>query len=121
MLQKFIALTFLLSFTAQTFSKPLIVLDYFTNTESFSRKCENKAKPKLRCNGKCQMMKKLEKEEKKEQQEERKGNIKTEVLSSRSFFTTLEVYRVLADITFCITEENTILGTNSSVFHPPGA
>jgi hypothetical protein len=31
--------------------------------------CENRAKPKMQCNGKCQLMKKLEKAEKEEQKQ----------------------------------------------------
>jgi hypothetical protein len=50
---------------SQTFSKWFVVLEYHLNKEFISQKlCVNKAKPKLHCNGKCQMMKRLAEEEK---------------------------------------------------------
>lgn len=49
----------------QTFSKWLVVLEYSLNKDFISQKlCVNKTKPKLHCNGKCQMMKRLAEEEK---------------------------------------------------------
>lgn len=50
---------------AQTFSKWFVVLEYDLNKGFISKNlCINKARPKLHCNGKCQMMKKLAEEEK---------------------------------------------------------
>lgn len=50
---------------AQTFSKWFVVIEYDLNKEFISKNlCINKARPKLHCNGKCQMMKKLAEEEK---------------------------------------------------------
>jgi hypothetical protein len=90
--KKITAFVFLLAFAVQTFSKALVVFDYFTNTKTYAKNCENKAKPKLHCNGKCQMMKKLKQEEKKDEQNpERKAENKNEVvLSSKSFYPTLK-------------------------------
>jgi hypothetical protein len=49
----------------QSFSKWIIVADYEFNKEYISKNlCINKEKPKLHCNGKCQLMKKLAEEEK---------------------------------------------------------
>lgn len=49
----------------QTFSKWLVVLEYNLNKDYIAQKlCVNKAKPKLNCHGKCQMMKRLVEEEK---------------------------------------------------------
>ena len=78
-----------MAFALQTFSRAFIVVDYVANTAAFAKNCENKAKPKLQCNGKCQMMKKMAKEEKKDQENpDRKAENKSEnVLSSKSFFT----------------------------------
>ena len=78
----------LFAFALQVFNRSVIVLDYYANTASFAKACENKARPLLHCNGKCQMMKKLKEEEKKEQQNpERRSGSKEEVVSSKSFFT----------------------------------
>jgi hypothetical protein len=86
--RQIIALLFLTAFLAQSLSKPFIIVDYYTNTGKYAKNCENKARPKMHCNGKCQMMKKLQEEEKKDQEnQERKSENKNEVvLSSKSFF-----------------------------------
>jgi len=60
MFKQLTAILLLLAFSAQTFSSPFILLDYYVNTAAYARKCVNKAKPKLQCNGKCQVMKKNE-------------------------------------------------------------
>lgn len=49
----------------QSFGKWLILLEYRVNQEYIARVlCENKARPQLKCKGKCQLMKKLAAEEK---------------------------------------------------------
>jgi len=49
----------------QSFSKWIILTDYEINKEYISKNlCINKSRPKLHCNGKCQLMKKLAEEEK---------------------------------------------------------
>jgi hypothetical protein len=78
----------LLAFMTSSFCRSAIVLDYYTNAAAFAKNCENKARPKMHCNGKCQMMKKLKQEDKKDQNNpERKAENKNELVSSTSFFT----------------------------------
>ena len=49
----------------QTFSKWLVVVEYKMNRDFIAKNlCINKVRPKMHCNGKCQMMKKLAEEEK---------------------------------------------------------
>ena len=49
----------------QTFCKWVIVIEYNINRDFVAKNlCINKIKPKLQCNGKCQMMKRLAEEEK---------------------------------------------------------
>ena len=49
----------------QTFSKWMVLLEYNLNKDFIAKNlCVNKARPKLHCNGKCQIMKKLAEEEK---------------------------------------------------------
>jgi hypothetical protein len=56
---------FMLLMFAQTFSKWVVVMEYNLNQDFIAKNlCINKTKPKLHCNGKCQMMKKLAEEEK---------------------------------------------------------
>jgi hypothetical protein len=77
----------LLAFITSSFCNAFIVFDYYGNTASYAKNCVNKNLPKLHCNGKCQMMKKLQQEEKKDKNNsDRKGENKIEVISSKSFF-----------------------------------
>jgi len=70
---------------AQSFDKALIVADYFARTSAYAKNCENKKKPQMQCQGKCQMMKKLEQQEKDNQSyPERKIENKQEVLACGS-------------------------------------
>lgn len=63
--------------------KPILpVVDYFVNYEYISKVlCENKAKPALKCNGKCHLMKELAKasEDEKPIKSDKKDNSKQEV------------------------------------------
>ena len=75
-----------LAFTASTFCRTVIVLDYYANTASYAKACINKARLAMHCNGKCQMMKKLEQEEKNDQDNlERKSENKNEIQPADSF------------------------------------
>lgn len=54
-------------FLLQVITKFAIVVNYALNKEYIAKTlCENKAKPKMHCNGKCHLKKQLEKQEKKE-------------------------------------------------------
>lgn len=87
MLRYLTAILFLTAFASQTFQQAIIVVDYYANTAAYVKSCENKAKPQLRCKGKCQMMMKLQEEEKKSGQvPERKLENKNEVVSFKSFY-----------------------------------
>ncbi|MES2431088.1 MAG: hypothetical protein V4556_09130 [Bacteroidota bacterium] len=123
MAKQVIALTILLAFVLQMFNKAFIVVDYLTNTKAFAKNCVNKAKPKMRCNGKCQMMKRLEQEEKKEQQvPERKSENKFETISSRSFFAVLPLHSENAlSINYRILSAPAEKRMPRSHFHPPSA
>ena len=112
----------LAAFFAQTFSKDFVIVDYYTNTARYAKNCENKAKPKMHCNGKCQMMKKLQQEEKKDQEnQERKSENKNEI----TLYSDSNPSSILSEI-FVVTKLNYLpFSTNKSVdrsfdfFHPP--
>jgi hypothetical protein len=54
------ATIFILLLLIQVFSKWLAVIDYAVNKEYIAKNlCENRNKPTLHCNGKCQLMKKM--------------------------------------------------------------
>ncbi len=122
LLRKVIATVLLLVFAASTFSRVFRVADYYVNTETYSKNCENKARPKLHCNGKCQMMKKLKQDEQKEQQApDSKSSAKSETLSSRSFYQQ-QIFAVEPLIQEF--SRTTAIGKPMDraipVFHPPG-
>jgi hypothetical protein len=121
MFRKISATLLLLAFVAQTFSAPFIRLDYYFNQADYAKNCVNKARPKMHCKGKCQMMKKIAAEEKKEQQqEERKAGSKTEVLSSKSFFTTLSpVFTAALSGYYFLGNDNKEIKMPRTFFHPP--
>lgn len=90
MFRQLLSLLLIIIFAANVFDRAVIVFDYYANTASFAKSCENKTRPMMHCNGKCQMMKKLQEEEKKDgQSPERKSENKAETaLSTKSFFAT---------------------------------
>jgi hypothetical protein len=111
----------LLAFAIQTFSGGFVVLNYYTNTAAFAKNCVNKAKPKMHCNGKCQMMKKMQEEEKKDQQlPERKFENKIEVLSSKSFFySAATAFSVIASKATTVEKDCPLTDISYSFFRPP--
>lgn len=119
------ALFVLAAFMAQTFSRNIIIADYYANADKYMQHCENKSRPMMHCNGKCQMMKKMRQEEKKDQENpERRSDNKNEVsLSSKSFFASLGT-RPLTEIissTSCPSMIGLPIDRNNDIFHPPGA
>lgn len=116
------ALVFLISFLFQSFSRDFIVLDYYINTAAYAKNCVNKEKPKLECNGKCQMMKKAKEEQKKEQ-DNPEGTLRVKrdnFLSSRSFFPTLPVlYTSKTKGSEFYWLNGIAKGSVFGIFHPP--
>ncbi len=108
---------------AQTFSRSLAIADYLVNLDAYKKACVNKAKPMLHCNGKCQMLKKIKKQEGSNgtNAPAPKYNETELVLSSKSFFPSLNVIST-HDITSFYTYNDDFssiyIGT---IFHPPGA
>jgi hypothetical protein len=81
MLKRLTAIILIAAFVTQTFSNGFVMLSYYTNTETFAKNCVNKARPLLHCNGKCQLMKKLQQEENTNKQNpQRRNENKTEPL-----------------------------------------
>ena len=86
MLKQLTAAILLLSFMASSFCRTVVVLDYFANTAAYAKACINKARLAMHCNGKCQMMKKLEQEEKNDRENlERKAENKNEIPPANDF------------------------------------
>ena len=116
----FTAFLFLAVLLTQTFSKSIIVVGYFTNTKTYAQNCENKSRPQMHCNGKCQIMKKLKQEESKDKQNpNRRTDEKDEVLSSKSFFPSLIIEGISLNISYPSVESSFAISCLSCIFHPP--
>ncbi len=121
-MQRIAAFILILAFLGQTFNQGFSYVGYIINKAEYLRNCENKYKPMLHCEGKCQLMKKIEAQRKKEEQQapELKLAAKSEVISSRSSFL-INPQNITTEISREYFTENT--GTpvdrSSSFFHPP--
>jgi hypothetical protein len=119
------AFIFLAAFLAQTFSRTFVIADYYTNTSKYTKNCENKARPKMHCNGKCQMMKKLQQEEKKDQENpERKAENKNEIiLSTKSFFANVPTQYLIDSKSKKLlpSSDGKSIDRSFDIFHPPQA
>ncbi|MCO5239331.1 MAG: hypothetical protein M9904_04690 [Chitinophagaceae bacterium] len=121
-LKQWSAAFLLLSFMAQVLSSPFIVLDYYVNTGAYAVNCENKAKPELHCNGKCQMAKELKQQKEKEQEfPGNEGNLKTMVsLFAKSGFASAPVIILSqARPSFPVVDNVYTNDISFPVFHPP--
>ena len=107
--------------------KPIFpVFDYIVNYDYISKElCINKAKPELKCNGKCHLMKELAKasEDEKPISSDKKDNSKNEI--EVLFYQELQPI-IVSQVYF---HTNSLVGNNysnhyfhlngCSVFHPP--
>jgi hypothetical protein len=123
MFKQVAAVILLFAFITQTFSGGLVLVNYYTNTAAFIKNCENKAKPKMHCNGRCQMMKKMQQEEKQDQRNaERKSVNKMDVLSSRSFFaSSATALSILSSRAITVEQKYPLTTISYAFFHPPKA
>ncbi len=106
---------------AQTFSRSLAMADYLVNLETYKKNCVNKAKPMLHCNGKCQMLKKMKKQEGSNgtNAPAPKFNQIEVVLSSKSFFPSLEIISLKNKSNYFTFNSPVISDHFSSLFRPP--
>jgi hypothetical protein len=112
----------LLVLLTQTFSKWVVVVEYRLNKNFIAQNlCINKARPKLHCNGKCQMMKRLAAEEEQNTSSNNTAKIRIQELV---FIDEMNkpVLPSLAYVQLSYNEELPILKYSSpiaSIFHPP--
>jgi len=109
----------LLAVITQAGSNAFIVLSYHINTLSFAKDCENKLRPQLHCNGRCQMVKKLQSEENPNGHNiERK--ISNEVNAFISFFCTVSPpFTAVQYAHFLIIDDKNCKKMPRDCFHPP--
>ncbi len=122
---KFIAapILFLLLLT-QIFSKWLLVAEYAVNKEFIAKNlCVNKAKPKLKCHGKCQLMKKMAEETENSNSGSGSGTIKSNLSEalpnhdlSNVFMFTPPTNRISHNAIYLLLKYTAPL---AAIFHPP--
>lgn len=111
----------LLAVSLQILNKAVIYIDYYANTAAYAKNCVNKALPLMKCNGKCQMMKKLKQEEKKDSQAPERKPVNDQVISSRSFFATLDHFSIDSHPYYYSFQSDGLVNMPRYHFHPPGA
>lgn len=110
----------------QTFSKWFVVLSFNLNRDYIAKNlCENRSRPVLKCNGNCVLMKKMKAEEKQEQ-ENAPGPVKIEigsvVISSKSFFATVETPGFSSNLRHALAgDTGKPVDRAVGIFHPPSA
>jgi hypothetical protein len=82
MLRHCTAFLLLLAFAASTFSKAVVVVDFYANQDYIAKNlCENRDKPMLHCCGRCLLRKRLAREANQDKNNpERRSDNKQEVL-----------------------------------------
>jgi hypothetical protein len=105
--------------------KGYLFVDYTLHQAEITRKfCENKAKPKLQCNGKCHLAKQLAKQEKEEKSTSETSKFKLEVVELTAPIQETEQfsYPIIssslnkAQFNYSETTSDSYL---ASIFHPP--
>ena len=110
----------ILLLSIQTFSKWLIVIEFNLNKEFIAASlCENKAKPQLKCNGKCQLVKNLNEGEK-----ESKPSLSLKLNFTDTYFADESINMTARIISlqnsfYSFHQTINIQRYNPSVFHPP--
>lgn len=123
---KFIAIPILiLLLMSQTFSNWFVVLSFKIRQDYIAKNlCENRNRPQLHCRGNCVLMKKLKAQEKQEQNVPAtlKFETSTVVISSRSFFATVENILINPHNSYKIpANSGKPVDMAASIFHPPSA
>jgi len=122
LLKKISSLILLLAFSFQCFNKAFIVVDYYSNTAQYAKACINKSRPKLHCNGRCAMMRKLKADEKKDADNpERKQENKNETFSPFLLnYNLIVVVRTTMVQKYPVLDDNATCKMPRSNFRPPG-
>jgi hypothetical protein len=109
----------MLIFSLQTFAGSIIIIDYYVEKAAYVKKCENKLRTAMKCNGKCQLFKKLKQAEQDEKFPEKKFGFKQQDLSSRSFFLILGNTSVSYFNYYPSFNSTVTLLPHGEIFHPP--
>lgn len=94
---------------------------FYINNTAYVKNCVNKEKPKLKCNGKCQLVKQIQEEEKQSQETPlRKTDNRNEIFSSKSYppyCITTAAFKSTTHISYY--PSGNAVGIAIPIFHPP--
>ena len=111
----------LIAFVTQTFNQTFIVAGYYANKDAYAKNCINRTKPKMHCNGKCQMMKKLQQEESRDKQNpDQKSNNKNDLYFSFNQ-SSVDLFSTLLTINYPSFNNTYSKEITSAFFQPPRA
>lgn len=85
-----VVIVFIASFLTHTIGNGFFVVDYYLNTAKYEQNCINKARPKLKCKGRCQLMKKIQEQEEKQKHEKSIASQTSIILSDKTYFASVE-------------------------------
>jgi hypothetical protein len=122
MLRQCTALLLLLAFLASSFSKAVIVADFYANQDYIAKNlCENKGNTKLHCCGRCMLRKRLAREADQDKDNpERKAENKQEILCLRDMGPFAAApYRVCVIHPYQCIPVASAVDRSLDIFHPP--
>lgn len=124
LLNRCIAFLLLLAFGAMSFSQAVVEVNFYANQATIAKTlCENRDKPMMHCNGRCQLCKRLAKQDNQDKDNpERKAENRNEVLfcpETRSLLGPTSIY-FISSLYSAMTSGKPI-DRASAIFHPPAA
>ena len=119
-MRKLLTYFLLIIFTFQTCEFALIVANFEINQDFYAAVCENKDKPEMECNGKCQLKKQLKQQEEKQSEKEK---IIIEKENQNFIYSCVDIIPTpkisLINTIILIPDLQITKDHNSDIFHPP--
>lgn len=123
MLKQCSVLLLLLAFLATTFSRAVVVVNFYANQEYIIKNlCENRDRPMIHCCGRCQLRKRLAHEDNQDKNNpERRVENKNEVLFTEDQSLSLSApVRETNILSYSLLPSKAPVDRCSAIFHPPG-
>ena len=114
----------LLAFFSQAFSKYFAIADYYINTDAYAANCINKDRPWMKCNGRCQLCKKLHRQdgsEDKQAPERKTGSEQSDNLCASFVEFAAQIWATPVSTCFPEMRAGDPVRMPRELFHPPGA
>ncbi len=113
----------LLAVIATTFSRTVIVVNFYANQDYIAKNlCENRAKPMMRCCGKCQLRKRLSHQDNQDKNDpERRGENRSLVFFHDELSPFLSApIRDTHILSYALFSSKEPVDRALAIFHPPG-